>query len=111
MQASYLLAHADLRVLETHCRAHKLKFPMLVARLALLVASGSAQPDALEPLCFANVGSPPPDDWAHEHALLLAGLGRGGAFTHPQLACACGCQAPRNASSPLALVARAVPDG
>lgn len=88
MQESYLpgLANADLSVLETHCRAHRLKFPMVVARLASVVAAGRARSDALEPLCFAKVESPPPDDWVHEHALLVAGLRRG-AFTADQVEC------------------------
>jgi hypothetical protein len=88
VQESYLLGfrNADLSVLETHCRAHRLKFPMMVARLASLVAAGRARSDVLEPLCFANVGSPPPDDWVHEHALLLAGVRRGG-FTADQVQC------------------------
>jgi hypothetical protein len=59
---------------------------MVVARLAALVAAGKTSSDALEPLCFVNVGSMPPDDWIHEHALLLAGV-RHAAYTADQLEC------------------------
>jgi SET and MYND domain-containing protein len=53
--------------------------PLLAARLACAVASGSAHAITLDGLCFANgaVAAPPPQ-WLAEHASLHASFLRGG---------------------------------
>jgi hypothetical protein len=65
-----------------HCAQHGLKFPLVVARLAFRVLSGSADAAAADALCHVNfpAGADPPAEWVEEHAMLRVALARGMAM-------------------------------
>lgn len=68
---------ADARELEAYCAARGgLKFPLLVARIASKIASGSLKQSTVDWLCFANgVERDPPPQWLEECAALRRAFG------------------------------------
>ena len=61
--------------LHDHCRERKLKFPLLAARLACMVAQGAASAGHLDPLCRIAVGEHDcPPAWVEQQALLRDAL-------------------------------------
>lgn len=98
-----LEALADLGPLVQHCEQHGERFPLLAARLALMLATRAARPEPSGPtvshpppsasqgpnpppvvcgnpiedlraLCFANVPGTPPEPWSQAHGLLVTAL-------------------------------------
>lgn len=70
----------DLRALEAYCEKNDgLKFPLMAARAASMIASGTLSASALEWLCKANdVETNPPAQWLEECEILRRAFGDAG---------------------------------
>lgn len=70
------------------CRMYGLRFPLLVARLACMVVSGSVEPDVLKTLCFVRTDSAYPRQVNNRPSFfcsLWSNLNRVVWLRHPQL--------------------------
>ena len=66
----------DARELRAYCASRGLKFPLLVARVASKIASGSLKQSTVDWLCFAKgVERDPPPQWIEECAALRRAFG------------------------------------